>query len=68
MKIGLNCHTRRKLDILHLHDQHFVFITVCWRHTVPILTQDGQTNKNKNKFGSDRNNIAPFVRAFCAIV
>ena len=42
--------------------------SINYQYTVPILTQDGNTNKNKIKFGSDRNNIAPFVSAFFAIV
>ena len=32
-------------------------------HTVPKLTPDGHTIKEMFKFGSDRNNIGPFVRA-----
>ena len=36
---------------------------LCWRHTVPKLTQDGNTVTEIFTFGSDRENIAPFVRA-----
>ena len=35
----------------------------CWRHTLPKLTQDGNTNIEIFKFGSDRENIGSFVRA-----
>ena len=40
----------------------------CWRHTLPKLTQDGNTNIEIFKFGSDRENIRSFVRASLAIV
>jgi len=33
------------------------------RHTVPKLTPDVHTIKEMFKFGFDRNNIGPFVRA-----
>ena len=36
---------------------------LCWRHTVPKLTQDGNTTIEIFKFGSDRENIGSFVRA-----
>jgi hypothetical protein len=41
---------------------------LCRRHTVPNSPSDGHTNKEMFKFGSDRNNIVPFVRASIAIV
>ena len=36
---------------------------LCMRHTVPKLTQDGNTMTEIFTFGSDRENIAPFVGA-----
>ncbi len=36
---------------------------LCWCQTVPNLTPDGHTIKEMFKFGSDRKNIGPFVRA-----
>ena len=40
-----------------------VFKNLCLRHTVPKLTQDGNTMIEIFVFGSDRENIGPFVRA-----
>ena len=47
---------------------NFVTPSLCWHHTVPKLTQDGNTMIEIFKFGSDRENIGPFVRASLAIV
>ena len=52
--------------MLHLAN-HIIHFLMQASH-FPILRQDGHTNKNKIKFGSDRNTIALFVRAFYAIV
>ena len=37
-------------------------LIICWRHTVPTLTPDGNTMIEIFKFVSDRENIGPFVR------
>ena len=43
-------------------------VVFCWRHTVPKLTPDGKMMIEIFKFGFDRENIGPFVRASLAIV
>ena len=42
--------------------QEGCLIFLCWRHTLPKLTQDGNTNIEIFNFGSDRENIRSFVR------
>ena len=37
-------------------------MSLCWRHTLPKLTQDGNTNIEIFNFGSDRENIGSFVK------
>ena len=54
-------------DIVNVHvtlvQFLYLFIYLCWRHTVPKLTPDGHTIMEMFKFGSDRKTIGPFVRA-----
>ena len=44
------------------------FFKLCPCHTVPKLTSDGHTIKEMFKFGSDRINTGPVVRASWSIV
>ena len=46
-------------DVLHKS----LTLPLCWRHTVPKFIQDGNTMIEIFTFGSDRENIGPFVRA-----